>query len=247
MFLTDRQFWLNYWESHRQDVNVIVPDKNLFTPVFQSTFSQNNIQNSCELGGFPGTFSIYLKKKYAVDVTLLDYVVHREILNEVLSTNGLHESDIRIIEADLFSYKPENNFDLVFSVGLIEHFEDVKNIISLHLPFLKSNGNLLIFLPNFRGLNGWFQKTFDRNNYDKHNIKSMYPKMLKTVCGELGLKNVHVQWYGRFGLWLENENQQSRFVRFFKKIMWFTGKVFFKLLPIESKWFSPYILITARK
>lgn len=247
MFLTDREFWLKYWESHRNEVNVVVADHNLFSPVFNRVFQNNKIQSTCELGGFPGTFSIYLKKKYGVSGTLVDYVIHPDILTEVLHTNGLCSTDLNVIEADIFNYNPESQFDLVFSVGLIEHFDDTEKIISLHIPYLSDTGKLVIFLPNFRGLNGWFQRRFDRDNYDKHNINSMHPEMLKTVCEKLGLKNVTASWYARFGLWLERENEKPVYAKFLKKILWFCGKVIFKIIPVESRLFSPYIVVTADK
>ncbi len=202
MFLTDREFWIAYWESHRDEVNSIVPAHNLFSGVFQNAINTSNIKSSCELGGFPGTFSIYLKRKYNLDTTLVDYVIHQDLLKDVLATNQLNSDDLKIIEADIFNYQPQTQYDLTFSIGLIEHFEDTKKIISLHLDYMKPGSDLVIFLPNFRGLNGWFQRTFDRDNYDKHNIKSMDPKMLLTVCKSLGLKEVNVQWYSHFGIWL---------------------------------------------
>lgn len=247
MFLTDREFWLHYWESHRKEVNVVVAEHNLFTPVFQSVFANGQVKSSCELGGFPGTFSIYLKRKYGVDATLVDYVIHQPILEEVLGTNHLPKDALQIIEGDIFSYIPKQQYDLVFSVGLIEHFEDTKQIIDLHLPYLNDHGKLVIFLPNFRGLNGWFQRNFDMENYAKHNIKSMDPNMLKRVCEELGLKQVNAHWYARFGLWLEREENQPSWVKIFKKTLWIFGKIIFKILPIESRWFSPYIVVTATK
>lgn len=247
MFLTDREFWLNYWESHRDEVNVVVPGSNLFSPVFQRIFSGKHISSTCELGGFPGTFSIYLKRKYNTDATLVDYVVPRQLLNEVMATNGLKENDIHVIEADLFDHTPSTSYDMVFSVGLIEHFDDTKKIIDLHLPWLNPGGSLVIFLPNFRGLNGWFQRRFDKANYDKHNISSMDPDMLKAACISLGLKDVDAGWYSRFGVWLEREHLQPLWVRMLKKTVWFCGKVIFKFLPFESRMFSPYIVVTATK
>lgn len=247
MFLTDREFWLKYWESHRQEVNVAVAENNLFSPVFKQIFAEKDIKSTCELGGFPGTFSIYLKKKYGVNTTLVDYVIHPEILAEVLQTNGLKRDDLTVIEADLFDYTPQSTSDLVFSVGLIEHFDDTAKIISLHLPFLAAEGTLLIFLPNFRGLNGWFQRTFDKENYLKHNIGCMDPALLAEICRNLGLTQVKANWYAHFGLWLERENEKPFAARLLKKSLWFCGKVFFKIFPFNSRWFSPYIVLTARK
>lgn len=247
MALTDREFWLNYWESHRAEIMVPVANSNLFSSLYDSYFQKYPIKSACELGGFPGSFSVYLKKKYGVEATLVDYVIPRDILSEFFKTNQLNDTDISVIEADIFNFEPQIKYDLVFSIGLIEHFENSKEIISIHLKYMAENSHLIILLPNFTGLNGWFQRKFDRANYDKHYIPSMNPTILKNILDELGLKNTSAGYLGKFGIWLERENQQPSWVRIFKKAVWFTGKVITKIIPVDSKLFSPYIVITASK
>jgi hypothetical protein len=48
-------------------------------------------------------------------------------------------------------------------------------------------------------------------------------------------------------LWLENESTQPLWVNLFKKACWLPLKIFFKLVPIQTKAFAPYILIKAEK
>ena len=50
MFLTDREFWLNYWESHREEILVKVPEKNMLAPVFE--FMSGSIETNGTGGGF---------------------------------------------------------------------------------------------------------------------------------------------------------------------------------------------------
>jgi trans-aconitate methyltransferase len=244
--LTTRQFWLDYWES-KTDLVFEVSDSYMFTSILTQLANQNQSKNLLEIGGFPGYFSVWAKRKLNLDATLLDYVVHQRILNDLETKNQLVPNTVGVIEADLFSYIPTKTFDLVVSNGLIEHFQDTKNIIEKHVEQLSDKGMLLITLPNFRGLNGWFQKTFDPENYTKHNINCMDIELLEGICKELNLKNIQVYYNGRFMLWLENENQKSIWARLFKRILWLPIKIFFKIVPIETKAFSPYIVITASK
>ena len=44
-------------------------------------------------------------------------------------------------------------FDLVFSLGLIEHFSEPEHVIEAHLRYLKPGGTLMIGCPNFLGVN----------------------------------------------------------------------------------------------
>jgi cyclopropane fatty-acyl-phospholipid synthase-like methyltransferase len=244
--LTTRQFWLDYWES-KTDLVFEVSDSYMFTSILTQLVSQNQSKTLLEIGGFPGYFSVWAKRKLNLNATLLDYVVHQRILNELEIENQLSPNTIGVIEADLFAYTPKEKFDLVVSNGLIEHFKDTKNIIEKHTEQLADKGVLLITLPNFRGLNGWFQKTFDPENYSKHNINCMDIQLLEKICKELNLKNIQIYYNGRFMLWLENENQKSIVARLLKRVLWLPIKIFFKIIPIETKAFSPYIVITANK
>ncbi len=244
--LTDRDFWVKYWES-KTDLSVVIPQDYLFHQQLGDIVKRDNTKTAIELGGFPGYYAVFLKKYLKLDVTLLDYFVHEPITHQLLQTNDLAKDDIHIIETDLFNYTPEKQYDLVLSCGLIEHFNDTADIINRHIQFLKPGGTLFITLPNFKALNGWFQKSFDKENYDKHNIDCMDPALLKSIVEKAGLKVNQARYFGRFSIWLENEKEKSVAVRLFKKATWFVGKVFTKVVPFESKQLSPYIVIEAKK
>lgn len=244
--LTDRQFWVNYWES-KTGLSVNIPSNYLFHQELGEIINKQGVKTAIELGGFPGYYAVFLKKYFKLDVTLLDYFVHQPVTNALLEANQLKPSDINIIETDLFNYQPVQEFDLVLSCGLIEHFNDTADIINRHIAFVKPGGTLFITLPNFKALNGWFQKCFDRENYDKHNIDCMDPKLLASICEQAGLEVLQSRYFGNFSLWLENEQQKPLSVRLLKKTLWLAGKVFTKIIPFNSKVLSPYIILEARK
>ncbi|RWU06202.1 class I SAM-dependent methyltransferase [Pedobacter chitinilyticus] len=244
--LTDRDFWVKYWES-KTDLSVTIPENYLFHQQLKEIAKQNQVQTAIELGGFPGYYAVFLKKYLKLDVTLLDYFVHQPITHQLLQANGLAKDDIHIIETDLFNYEPAQHYDLVLSCGLIEHFNDTEDIIRRHISFLKPGGTLFITLPNFKAVNGWFQKNFDKENYDKHNINCMDPQLLKQIVENAGLKVSSAKYFGKFSIWLENEKEKSAGVRMFKKASWLIGKVFTKIFPFDSKQLSPYIVIEAKR
>jgi SAM-dependent methyltransferase len=243
--LTDRNFWISFWESKKDLIFDIKPDY-VFGDLLGELVKKNNIQSAVELGGFPGSYSIYLKKYFDLDTTLFDYFIHPEITNKLLVRNGLKAGDIDVIEADLFSYAPDKKYDLVLSLGLIEHFQDMNDIISRHVQFMKPGGTLFIALPNFKAVNGWVQKRFDPDNYDKHNIDCMDPKLLADVAKGLGLTEVRSGYYGKFTVWLENKEHQSAVTKSVIKAIWAAGKIFTKIIPVESKALSPYIILQGK-
>jgi len=244
--LTDRSFWVNYWER-KENLSVLIPENYLFHATLRAMVQREGIKTAIELGGFPGYYAVFLKKYLHLDVSLLDYFVHPPVTAKLLETNGLPPDAIPCIEADLFRYTPERAYDLVLSCGLIEHFNDTADIIQRHIAFLKPSGTLFITLPNFHALNGWFQKTFDRDNYDKHNLHCMDPEWLASLCRDAGLEVLQARYFGRFSIWLENEKAKPLGVRLFKKLTWLAGKALSKLIPVESRVFSPYILLEAKK
>ena len=137
--LTDRAFWVNYWES-KKGLAVQLPSNYLFHAQLADVIQKDNVKTAIELGGFPGYYAVFLKKYFKLDVTLLDYFVHPPVVNELLEKNGLTEKDIHIIETDLFNYTPEKQYDLVLSCGLIEHFNDTADIINRHIALVKPGG-----------------------------------------------------------------------------------------------------------
>lgn len=244
--LTDRPFWKAFWESRKGLIFYIKPNY-VFGDILAKLIKEKNIKNAIELGGFPGYYATYLKKYQGLDTTLFDYYIHQDLINQLLEKNGLKPGDIHIIEADLFNYRPEKLYDLVLSFGLIEHFNDTKAIIETHLQFLKPGGVLFITLPNFKSINGWVQRKFDRENYDKHNISSMDLELLANCCKQLGLKDVEAYYHGRFTVWLENKAERSGLVKAFVKTIWYAGKIATRIIPTESKALSPYIVLKAVK
>ena len=242
--LTDRAFWKSFWESRIGLIFKLKPNY-VFGDILGKIIAEKNAKTAIELGGFPGYYAIYLKKYKGLKTTLLDYFIHPGLVNQLLEANDLKEGDIGIIEADLFTCQPAEKYDMVLSFGLIEHFNDTKFIIGEHLKFLKPGGTLFITLPNFKSVNGWVQRNFDKENYDKHNINSMDLALLKSSCEALGLKNVEAYYHGKFSVWLENKSEQTTVAKLLMKTIWIAGKVFTKVVPIESKALSPYIVVKA--
>ena len=242
--LTDRSFWQSFWESRKGLIFKLKPGY-VFGDILSKIIAKKHIKTAVELGGFPGYYSIYLKKYQHLNTTLLDYFIHPQLVDQLLAVNDLKPGDINIIEADLFAYVPTEKYDMVLSFGLIEHFNDTKFIINEHLKFLKPGGTLFITLPNFKSVNGWVQKNFDKDNYDKHNINSMDLSLLHQSCKALGLKDIETYYHGKFTVWLENKSEQKALSKAIVKAIWTAGKVFTKLVPIESKALSPYIVVKA--
>jgi hypothetical protein len=131
---------------------------------------------------------------------------------------------------------------VVFSSGFIEHFEDTEDVIRRHVELLSEQGQLLIIIPNFLGLNGMIQKRFDRENLEAHNLRSMDINYLKQLMLSFNLKDLSVDYLGKPMVWLEPKSLNRRNGRWIKMLSYAI-----KLIPVKNRFFSPFIAIYARR
>lgn len=244
MEYTDRAFWRNYWLQKPDLFNKPIDRRSLFLPLFKDLVSNNRFTSAVEIGGFPGTFSVLMHEEYGIPTDLVDYFVDADLLKQFLKANDFESKNLNAYEIDVFAdFVPPKHYDLVFSIGLIEHFDDTKRIVQGHVEFMNDNGVLLIILPNFRGINGWFQRLFDRENYNKHYIDCMDKEYLRPYFSDF--TEVEIDYFGGFTIWLENYKTQNGIVKLFFKLIWFSGKILYKIFKLKNRFFSPYIFVKA--
>lgn len=242
--LTDKAFWEKYWLA-KKDLFQPISRKYVFSDIFENIVLENKPKSAIEIGGFPGFHSVFLHKYFNISVTLLDIVIVPTIIEKICRINELDPSKLVYIEADFFTYTPTQKFDLVFSNGFIEHFTDTEKVIQQHLEYLNTKGTLLITLPNFKGINGWFQKIFDKDNYNKHNIQCMDRAFLRSICEKLKLTNIEVYYYGYFSIWLEEKARKKLLPRICRALIFYPFKILFRILRWNTKYFAPYLVVKA--
>lgn len=234
--LTDRNFWKSYWKNYEYEK---IPSKVPFKKFLSKLV---NTDSFIEIGGFPGVFSLFFYKKGCKKVSLLDFYIDEHIVRNLEKTNNIPENTIHCIESDFFTFKTDNKYDIVFSFGFIEHFEDTQDVIKRHIELLADGGHLIIVLPNFRGINGFVQYVFDRKNFYAHNLNSMKPDLLKSFTIDFGLKNIVVEYSRKPIVWIEPK-ASTTFIRKLVKVFSYALKLF----PFKCRLLSPYIIIYAEK
>lgn len=234
--ITDKEYWDNYWSNYQYDR---IPKKVAFEK-FMPKLTRG--VNFIEIGGFPGVFAACFYQRGIRDTTILDFYINKEIVRNFEKINDLPEGAIQCIESDFFDFSSDKKYDVVFSYGFIEHFEDTHDVIRRHVDLLSENGQLLILIPNFLGLNGELQKRYDRENLEAHNLQSMKIPYLKGIMQTFNLYDVSVDYLGKPMVWLEPKPEHRK-RRKWVKLLSYTVKLF----PIKGKFLSPYIAIYARK
>jgi SAM-dependent methyltransferase len=235
--LTNKEFWSEYWTQYVPRAISDVP----FSDLYQGLPGPGS--SFIEIGGFPGTFAVYFQMRRQYKVTLLDYFIEPGVVEKLERVNGLQEGTIRVIEADFLTFQTNERYDVVFSAGFLEHFDNTEDVLRRHCELLKPGGMLFVSMPNFTGLHGWVQKVLHNENYRAHNLDAMNMRRLRRIGEKLGLAEFSVEYYGVPRLHLEPNapiaSSMRRWVGRLSRLI--------EHLPGRNRVLSPNIVIRGRK
>ncbi len=249
MEITNKEFWAEFWRK------VAVPqvvDRNLKNDRVISKMIEVYVpkadgkRNAIEIGCAPGKWLVFFNKEMGYCVDGIEYVeaaIEKTILN--LKINGIKEDQFNIYVADFLKWNKTKEYDVVFSLGFIEHFDDYKNVMDAHLKLLGKKGYLIIGVPRFKGINYFLQRTIEAFSnvklIDNHNLKVMDVERFKQYGLDRNLEPIFIGYVGGFEPALFPINEvKNLFVRFFIKAM---NKMFSILFgKVNSKFTSSYLM-----
>jgi 2-polyprenyl-3-methyl-5-hydroxy-6-metoxy-1,4-benzoquinol methylase len=141
---------------------------------------------------------------------------------------------------DVFNHAfPKNYFDVVHSGGLIEHFEDAREIVRIHVELLKPGGVALITVPHFGGFYGAVAAKTDPENLAIHNTGIMNPASLRELAPGDMCDSVTARPFGRISLSCVSF-KSSRVLGLLCKGAANTVGL---LQPVTIKWLCPNLLL----
>lgn len=138
----------------------------------------------------------------------------------------------------------KSSFNLVFSCGLIEHFDDPWPMIKAHIDLLAPGGTAIIGIPNYSGLYLWLQRFFDKSNLRLHNLNIMHPKHLYDTVPVSKNYTISTSYSGRFSPWLISF--QRKFGVFGFLMSWVLNFAA-HLQPYSISFLSPLIVLKITK
>lgn len=94
------------------------------------------------------------------------------------------------------------SFDLVYSFGLIEHFDDPRPIVQAHVALAKPGGRIVIAVPHYGGIYGRLQRWFDPGNLSIHNLDIMSVDALRRLAPPAITTGIRAYKTGRLSPWL---------------------------------------------
>jgi len=191
--LTGREYWQNYWKSANTGAAEVKRTAsglsiNAILDVFDKYLPVDNRIHALEIGGAPGQYLIYMARNFKYNVHSLDY---SKIGNDqTLKNLKIANIPVQIYERDLLSDNLKRDlpcFDIVYSLGLIEHFVNLKSVVNKHLELLKTDGILLLGVPNLGGIYKIILRRTAPEHLAFHNLEAMKIKNWANFENELGL------------------------------------------------------------
>jgi SAM-dependent methyltransferase len=174
--LVGADYWDRYWSGltlpreyrHMPRAHYL----NAILEVFDRWLPPDARLSAAEIGGAPGQYLAYLHRSLGYRVTCIDLSAigcAKTVENfRLLGIPG------DVIQADITTDAGElPAFDVVYSLGLIEHFADRHRIVESHARLVRPGGYLVLGVPNFRGLTGWFMRALAPSTYATHEIDAM--------------------------------------------------------------------------
>jgi SAM-dependent methyltransferase len=125
-----------------------------------------------EVGGAPGGYAAHLYRRFGHEICVLDSSpVGIDMTRKNFEMLGIQG---RVLHRDLFSTEaPTPQFDVVFSLGLIEHFADTRAVVAAHLAYVKPGGRLIIGCPNLLGINRALLRRLAPSALEWHHLEAM--------------------------------------------------------------------------
>ncbi len=250
--LTGQTFWEDYWEGKpgkkEKKTSLLIRE---ILKVFDQTLPAMPGLKILEVGGAYGEYLLYLTRRFGYEAHSLDY---SRICNErTLETFAKAGIPVEVYERDLFA---DNNdlpkFDIVYSLGFIEHFDEPLHVVAKHLDLLKPGGILLLGVPNYSGV---YRKVLSRlapSIEETHNMQIMDLATWKLFADSLPLEPIFTEYVGGFEPLnmkkMEVKTPWNQVIYFFIRILMvlFSFRMQF-LRRFNSKFISGYLIGIYRK
>lgn len=198
--LTEEIYWDDLWSGLQLPAEISRSENKLLLNIELDAFEKylpRKELSMLEIGGAPGQYLAYFHRQFGYKIHCLDYSANgceKTALNfKLLNIPGtVHQADIFLVNDGL----PE--FDIVFSMGFIEHFSNLDEVVGQHLKYLKPGGILMLGIPNLLGINKLFLKMLAPRMLARHNLNTMDIKCWKGFEDQFGLETIFKSYIGGF-------------------------------------------------
>lgn len=232
----------SFWESAWSNAKPMAYEGHVFqfSQLARKFIPDGAGKKAIELCVMPGNHPVYFHKEFGFHVTALDYVSDTSLLRDTFDKNNVTKYEI--LNCDLFSVDIQSNFDLVFSSGLVEHFDVPVAILDKHHPMLRPGGLLFIGIPNTRYLHWIFMSMFCKGILDVHRTHLMSLPILRAYAQSRGMEALFCDYITTFRTFYPTPPWFAWRSRAVTKALRLAG-----LENIPNRFASPFIFFIAKK
>ena len=253
--LTEKKYWGNQYAMRNRQLPLNVSGfRNYIKLLILNKLLETNIENKrgLEIGAGDSAWLPYLAKNFpSAQFVGLDYTEKGcDLLSERAHLSGVN---IDVVYEDMYieSSKIHGTFDVVFSYGVVEHFDNLSHALSAKKRYLNHDGVMFTIIPNLAGVLGLLVRIWNNEVYKKHVPHDLDSFLIGhqqagldvVACGYLGSSNFGVLtgcFPERRGLaW-----QISRALAVISVLIWSVEKRIGNIPSTEL--FSPYIYAISR-
>ena len=198
--LLEKQYWDKVWTSIQLPMEVDSKSqssiaKGIFD-VFERYVPEKPSGKVLEIGGAPGRFLTYWAKAgcevHALDYSSTGCQKTRENFQLLNLPVTVHEMDLRGASKRL----PQ--FEVVYSLGFIEHFHDLNVVLEEHYKLLKPGGLLFLGVPHFMNVFWPVLSRLAPKITGGHVRETLRPRSWRSLQDSLGMNEVFEGFVGGF-------------------------------------------------
>ncbi|MEW6001834.1 MAG: methyltransferase domain-containing protein [Nitrospirota bacterium] len=242
----------HYW-SERQKQLPLMEISRAYIPewlyVIEPFLREYEGKTFMELGCSPGHASALICSRIRFIPYGIDFSPRAHLYKENLAKIG--QNDATLIISDIRDFKSNDNFDVVCSFGLIEHFRDPTEMMFHHDRLVRTGGLIIMVIPNFRYIQWLYHFLFDRKDLSIHNTRMMNLNTFTDFSEKMNHEILYLDYVGRFRLWnvditgtkviVYGRRMLSRIVREF------SNRILSKVFAANSKYYAPWIVYIGKK
>ncbi len=234
-----RNYWNAIWEK-LPPVTLYDGPAYEYHSVLSGFLCNSGGGDAIEIGCATGNYMIYVNKEFGYSVDGIDYSNNMEYVRANLSYNGI--SGANLFKQDFFEFAPPKKYDLVFSAGFVEHFDDYELVVRKHAEWAKPGGLVVIIVPNLTHIHKFLCGWFAPDTLRVHRFPLMHRYVMRQILEKSGLHVLHCEYQKTFRPTYQLPAMVDFFARAAGKLLRISG-----LADIGNRFGSPYLISVSRK